>query len=151
MSLRDNINKDLTDALKTGRGFELEVLRGVNAALHNKVIEKRGQGEDEELSGEEVLEILKREVKKRKEAIELYKQGNRPELAEKEQREVDVIQKYLPEQLGQEAIEKAVDEVLAEVDKKDFGTVMRAVMAKLKGQVDGKEVAEAVKSRIGLT
>ncbi len=127
----------------------MEVLRGVNAALKNKSIEKRGKGESEELSDEEVLEILNREVKKRKEAAGLYNKGGRPELAEKENKELAILQQYLPEQLSVEEVERKIDEILAGVEKKDFSLVMREVMAQLKGQADGKVVAEIIKRKIG--
>ena len=93
--MKDRINDDIKAAMRSGDSFVLEVLRGLKAAFHNKSIEKRGKGEEEELSDEEMVEILNKELKKRKDAVELYLQGNREELAEKEKKEASIIEKYL--------------------------------------------------------
>jgi len=147
--LKDQIKEDLIIAMKGGDDFSVVVLRGVNAALHNKSIEKRGKGEDEELSDDEVLDVLNKEVKKRKEAVVLYKEGGREELADKEQKELVLLQKYLPEQMSREEVEKKIEEILAGLETKDFGAAMKAVMAELKGKADGKEVAEIIKEKLG--
>ena len=148
MSLKEKINTDLISALKRGLVFDLQVLRGVNAAIKNKEIEDRGRGLDGDLSDDDVLEILKKEAKKRKEAMELYHQGGREELVEKEGKELEVIGRYLPEAMSREDIEVVVDEVLASSADKSFGAIMKAVMVKLKGQADGKEVAAVIKEKI---
>lgn len=148
MSLRNKISDDLKLAFKEGRGLEVQVLRMVSAALQNKEIEKKGGGGEKELSDEEVLEILRRELKKRQEAAGLYRQGNRLELAEAEEKEAEVIIKYLPKQMSDEDVEKKVDEILSGLEEKNFGDVMKAVMAELKGKVDGKKLAEIIKAKL---
>ncbi|MFH1759365.1 MAG: GatB/YqeY domain-containing protein [Patescibacteria group bacterium] len=152
--LKEKINENLMVAMKSGDAFAVEVLRGLNAVLHNKEIEKRSKEGEDELTDEEVVEVLSREVKKRKEAVELYKQGNRPELAEKEEKEMVIIQKYLPEQMSEEEVEKVVNEQIkilrsAQNDgESSFGNVMKAVMAELKGKADGKVVSEIIKEKL---
>lgn len=148
MALIEQINDDLKEALKAGDSFTVEVLRGVNAVFKNKSIEKRGKGLEEELKEEEVLEILGREVKKRKEAIDLYLQGGRSELAEKENKEIELIQKYLPKQLSREEVEKVVEEVINRAESKDFAVVMKEAMGELKGKADGKIVSEVVREKL---
>jgi len=147
--MRDKINNDLKSALKEGKDLEVQVLRMLMASLQNRMIEKRGKGESEELSNEEVVEILQRELKKRREAADLYRQGNRAELAEVEEKEAVIIQKYLPEQMSEEEIGAKVDEILRSAqDDLSFGEVIKQVMAELKGKADGKKVAEIIKKRL---
>lgn len=148
MSLQQNIGGDIKTALKTGDSETLGVLRMLSAALGNKSIEKRGKGLSEELTEEEVLEILNKEAKKRREATELYKKGGRLDLAEKEEKEIVVIQKYLPAQLGREEIEKKIDEILTKTGAKDFGSAMRVVMQELRGKADAKLISEIIKQKL---
>lgn len=134
--------------MKAGNTFELGVLRMVSAALHNKEIEKKGKGLEPALSDDEVIEVLSREAKKRKEAIEAYIKGNRDDLAQKETKELEIIKKYLPEQLGEEEIEKIVKAAIEKTgakEVKDFGKVMAEAMKELKGKADASVVSEIVK------
>lgn len=151
LSLHQKITDDLKMAMKAERVFELGVLRMLSAALHNKEIEKKGKGLETDLSDDEVIEILTREAKKRKEAAELYIKGNRNDLSEKETKELEFIKKYLPEQLGNEEIEKIVKAAIASTgakEVKDFGRVMAEAMKNLKGKVDASYVSEIIKSRL---
>jgi len=103
------------------------------------------------LSDEELLEILGREAKKRKEAMEIYTKGGRPELAEKEARELKVLEEYLPAQLDAAAIESIVDETIGAMKPqgvKDFGRVMGEVMKKLKGVADPALVTKLIKDKL---
>lgn len=109
-------------------------MRFLSAAIHNREIEKRTKTGQAELSGEEVLEVLAREAKKRKEAAELYEKGNRPELAKKEIAELQIIKKYLPEEMSGAEIEKAVEAAVAKLQPagaKDLGRVMGEAMKRL--------------------
>lgn len=143
--LTNKINEDLTPALKSGDSFTVGVLRFLNASLHNKAIEKRGKGQPEELTDDEVIDVLQKEVKKRQDAVALYKQGNRPELAEKEEKEITVIQKYLPAQMSREQVETEVTRILSGSNPNNLGEAMKAVMAELKGKADGKVISEIIK------
>lgn len=148
MSIVKQINNDLIISLKAGDSLSVEVLRSVNAVLKNFQIEKRGKGQSEELSEDDVLMILKKEVKKRKEAIELYRQGGRDDLADKEQKEILVLQKYLPEEMIREAVEAKVNDVLERSDSREFGVIMKEVIKELGGRADGKVVAEILKGKL---
>ena len=149
MNLKEQISKDIKSALKAGDSFTAGVLRMVVAALQNKSIEKRGKGEEEELTQEEILEILAREAKKRKEAIELYKQGDRQELADNEEKELAIIEKYLPQQMSKEEVVEIVLAIIEKNKPENFGEAMKLVMAELKGKADGKMVAEVIKDQLG--
>jgi len=144
--LIETINNDLKDALKNRDMQALSVLRMIVSALNNEAIalKKKGQG----LSQEEEIRVLKREVRKRKDSIEQYKKGGRGELAEKEEKELKILQKYLPEEMSQEEIKKIVEEVISEMGEvlpSQFGKVMGQVMAKVKGKADGAVVSKVVK------
>ena len=149
MNLKEQISEDIKSALKAGDSFTAGVLRMVVAALQNKSIEKRGKGEEEELTQEEILEILAREAKKRKEAIELYKQGDRQELADNEEKELAIIEKYLPQQMSKEEVVEIVLAIIEKNKPENFGEAMKLVMAELKGKADGKMVAEVIKDQLG--
>ena len=148
MALIEQIQKQMTEAMKAKETLRLSVLRGLKTALKNKEIEKmRALNENEEI---QVLQTL---VKQRKESIEQFTKGGRPELAEQEQAELKIIETYLPAAVGREEIERAVSEAIAEVQAgspKDMGRVMKAVMAKFTGKVvDGKLVNEMVRAKLG--
>ncbi|WP_456443026.1 GatB/YqeY domain-containing protein [Caldithrix abyssi] len=147
MNLENKILQDLKEAMKSGDRFKVETLRGLIAQIKDEKIKLRPK----EIEEKDVLTVLNRAVKRRKEAIELYKQGDRPELAEKEQKELEIIQQYLPEQLSTDEIIKFIEQAIAEVQAasiKDMGKVMGAVMKKVQGKADGKEVQQLVRERL---
>jgi uncharacterized protein len=135
------ILNDLKQAMLNKEPQKVSVLRMVVASLKNKQIELK-----KELSDQEVTEVLKKEAKKRQDSVEIYRKAEREELALKEEKEIKVIKGYLPQEMGREEIVKVVLRLKTEgkIDK-DFGAAMRLVMAELKGQADGKTVAEVVK------
>jgi len=146
MGLEQKLVDDMKSAMKSGDKMVLGTIRMLRAQLKNASIAK---GKD--LSDEDVIEILSREAKKRKESLELYKKGGRADLVEKEEKELAIITSYLPEQLSQDEIEKIVDEIIAETgveSLRDMGKVMGAVMQKVKGRADGKIVQEIVKKKL---
>lgn len=146
MSKFSDLNEDIKAALKSGEKLKVLVLRMLKAAIHNETITKKQTEVDEEL----FLSVLKREVKKRREAIVSYKQGGRDDLVDKEQQELDILEVYLPPQLTDTAIEKVIGSVLRKLpdSEKNFGNVMKNVMSELAGQADGKLVGELVKKHI---
>ena len=146
MALTEKINSKLKGAIKNGEALKVSTLRMVLSALHNREIEKRSKSQ-EPLTEDEVLDVLKKEVKKRKESIEIYGQAGRDDLKDKEIVELKIVQSYLPPELSDEAIEEIVQKVVASGEK-DFGKVMKAVMAEVKGQADSRKVSEIVKSKI---
>ena len=151
--LHQKITEDLKTAMKAGKEFEVGVLRFLLSSLHNKEIEKKSKGLEPTLSDEEIIEILSREAKKRKEAIEMYTEGGRNDLVEKEEKELEIIKQYLPEQLSEEEIEKIVVATIEKIGVKDIkalGRVMGEVMKELKGKADASLVSEIVKKRLSL-
>lgn len=146
--LAERLSSDLKDALKAGDGFKTGVLRLLVSAIKNKEIE-RGSKSGESLADEDVIQILATEAKKRREASELFAQGGRADLAEQEQRELEVIQIYLPKLLSAEEAEKNIKKIIDASRDKQFGPVMKAVMAELKGKADAKAVTEIVKKLLG--
>jgi len=149
--LYQKIKEDLNEALKSGDTLRISVLRMVLSSLHNKEIEKKGKNQNPELTEEEIIEVLKREVKKRKEAIETYLKGNRNDLADKEKKELEIIIAYLPKQLSEEEIKKIVQEAIQKLgaqSEKDFGKVMGFLMKELKGKADAGLVSQIVKESL---
>ena len=148
MDLSEKINTDLKIAMKSGDSVRLNTVR----AIRSKIIELSKRGTGSVLTQEDELTILLGEVKKRKEAIEMYQKGGRTDLVDQEQRELEIINEYLPKQLsGEEAMEivKKIMSDVGAVSAKDFGKVMSLAMKELKGKFDGKVVQEIVKQQLG--
>ena len=141
-TLTEKIRADLTESMKAKDSARTSTLRMLQSALKYEQIEK-----GRELSDEEAISIIQRGVKQRQDSIEQYTSGNRPELAEKERSELEMLKKYLPEQLSEEESEAIVRDAIAATgaeSKKDSGKVMKEVMAKHKGRIDGRKVQEIV-------
>ncbi len=147
MSLQERIEKDFVAALKAREDLRVSTLRLVKTALaHRRVALGRA------LEDAEVIHVLKSLIKQRREAIEHYERGGRRDLAEKEAREIEILEGYLPAPLSDAQIERIVEETIAELGARtlaDVGPVMKAVMAKLAGQlIEGKRVHEIVRARL---
>ena len=147
MKLKDKITADMTAAMKAKDAARTSTLRMVKAAITNR--EKEGGAA---ITDEEVLKLLRSQVKQRRDSVEQYQKGGRPELAQKEQAEIVIIEEYLPQAASQEEIDQAVAAALAETGAstvKDMGAVMKAAMARLAGKnADGKTVSAAVKVKL---
>lgn len=145
MTIQAKIEADLVQALKDKKEFDCSVLRMIKSALHNKEIEKKS-----ELKDEDVSEILRHEIKSRKDSVTDYEKGGRKDLADKEKKEIVLIEKYLPAMLGEEEIKKVVLETVKALNAgpKDFGKVMGQAMGKLKGKADGNTVSQIVKKAL---
>jgi uncharacterized protein len=147
MSLTEQIQKDMVVAMRAREELRLSTLRMVKTALKNKEIDKRAP-----LDEKEELQVFSTLIKQRKDSIEAFEKGNRPELAKKEAEEIAYIEAYMPKALGEEEIVAAVKATIAEMDSptmKDMGTVMKNTMAKFAGaRVDGKLVSDAVKKAL---
>ncbi len=148
MSVLEKINEDLKEALKTQEREKAGVLRFLLAQIQNLEIEKRKGGDKVILKDEDVLVVLKKEAKKRQEAINLFRQGGRNDLVEKEESELKFFKDYLPEPLKPEEIEAVVKEVMAKGEK-EFSLIMKEVMGRLKGQADGNKVSALIKEKLG--
>jgi hypothetical protein len=148
MTLNEQINNDLKAAMKAGEKIKLETLRLLRA--HMIELSKRGEGK--EITPEEELSVLLTAIKKRKEAIEIYEKAGRTELAQQERAELEVISSYLPKQLSADEATEIILRIIAQTGAtgiKDFGKVMPLVMKELKGKIDGKQVQEMVKAKLG--
>lgn len=146
--LKQTIQKDLFQAVKEGDEITRSTLRLLLAGILNKEKEKKYKTSKEELTDEEIIEIVFSEIKKRKEAIVEYERGGRKDLADKEKAELEVLQKYLPEQLSEQELKKIVKEAIEKVgakEIKDIGKVMAEIMPKVKGRADGSQVSKIVK------
>jgi uncharacterized protein YqeY len=149
MSLIEQIQKDITTAMKGRQEQRLSTLRMVKTALKNREIDKMAPLDDKE--GQQVLSTL---IKQRKESVEQFTKGGRQEMADKEAAEIGLIEAYMPKAAGEDEIAEGVKAVIAEMGSptvKDMGTVMKNVMARFSGagvRVDGKVVSEAVKREL---
>lgn len=145
--LQLKIEQALRESLKAKEVEKISALRFLLSKIKNAQIEKKA-----ELTEDEILSVISKEVKERDEAIEMYKKGGREDLVKKEEACKKILQEYLPAQASDEEIKKAIDEVLGEVaENPNFGQVMGKVMGKLKGRADGKRVASIVKHQISST
>jgi uncharacterized protein YqeY len=146
-SLKARLAEEIKDALRKGEKVRLGALRLLSASVKNREVELR-----REVTDEEFVEVAGREVKRRNEAVEAYEKAGREELAAKEREEREVLQTYLPEQLGEEEVRALIDEAIASTGAsgpKEMGKVMGYVMGKAKGRVDGGTVQALVRARLG--
>ena len=147
MTLTERVQKDMVDAMRHKEELRLSTLRMMKAALMNKRIDKRA-----DLDEKEELQVFGTMIKQRKDSIEQFTKGGRPELAQKEADEIVIIEAYMPKAIGEEEIVATVKAVIAEMGSptmKDMGTVMKNVMSKFGGaRVDGKVVSDAVKKEL---
>ncbi|MBN1495112.1 GatB/YqeY domain-containing protein [Candidatus Peregrinibacteria bacterium] len=144
MSLKDQIQKDMIGAMKAKEDIKLNALRMLKAEIMK--FEVAGS-EKKEAKDEDVIQLIGKQVKQRDDAATQYKAGNRPELAEKEEKEAEILKKYLPAQMSEEEVKKIVQETIKEVGatgKADLGKVMGAIMPKVKGKADGKLINKIV-------
>ncbi len=148
MLLRDQVNADISSAMKAKDAARLSALRMLKAAIMNKGVEK---GRD--LDDAEVLQVVSTLVKQRRDSIEQFSTAGRADLVDKETAEITVLQRYLPPAASAEEIDAAVVEAIAETgasSPKDMGKVMKAVMPRLAGKnADGRAVSEAVRRKLG--
>lgn len=149
MSLAERIQADLTAAMKARDADALATLRMVLAAIRNARV---AAGHVGEVTDDETIDLLTREAKKRTEAAEAYDHAGRPELAEKERRELEIVRRYLPEELGPQELAAIIDQAVAATGASspgDLGRVMSAVMPQVRGRADGRVVNAAVHERLG--
>jgi len=146
MSLKQRLLDDMKEALRAKDRIRLNTIRMVRGQIQNREIERGG-----ELSDDEVLQVLSKAEKARKEAIELYRRGNREDLATQEEAELAVIRSYMPEPLSEDDLRALVGKVVVEVGAegmRDMGKVMGAIMPKVRGRADGQIVNRLVRERL---
>ena len=150
MGLKIVIEDAARRALKNHEPETLTTLRMFLSSVKNREIEKRAKGGEPDLSEDEVTAVLRSEVKKRRDAIAEFQKGNRQDLADKEAREMAILEKYLPAEIGDEEIEKLLVPLVAQgATVKDFGRVMSAAMKAVSGRASGERVSAIVRKLIG--
>ena len=148
MSLQERLNQEIKAAMIAKDAEKLNTLRLLKSALGYAMIEKKA----DTLSDADVVAVVQREIKKRRDSVEQYEQGGRPELAEKEKREIVVLESFLPEPLSSDELDQLVRQTIQELgatSRKEMGPVIKAVQAKASGRADGKTVSAAVGRMLG--
>jgi uncharacterized protein YqeY len=146
MSIQAKLLDDMKAAMKSGDKIRLETIRGLRSQLKNREIEK-----GENLSPDDEIQVLTTESKRRKESIEQFKAGQRFDRAEEEQKELNIILEYLPQQLTDQEIASLVEETIAELSassSSDMGKVMGKIMPQVKGRADGKVIQRIVQQKL---
>jgi uncharacterized protein YqeY len=147
--MKDKLNEELKQSMLAKDELKTSVLRLLISAISYYEIQKGGAGYN--ATDEDVLTVIGKEVKQRRDSIEQYRNGGRPELADKEQKEIDILNTYLPEQMGEEEITKLVKEAVEQTgasSMQDMGKVMGALMPKVKGKADGNLVSAIVRKEL---
>lgn len=142
----EKLYKDMIEAMKSKDKDRLVVIRMVKAALKQEQIDHK-----KEINDDLLIDVVNKQIKMRKDSITEFEKGNRADLVEKTQKEIDVLMAYLPEQLSKEEVEKIINEIFEEVkpeSQKDMGKVMKEAQAKLKGKADMKEVSTIIREKL---
>lgn len=146
MNFLEKLNKDMTTTMKNKDSFRLTVLRSIKQGLQMEQIDKK-----RELTDEVLIDVVSRQVKQRNESKKEFTNANRLDLAEKEERELVILQEYLPKALSEEEVEAIIDQVFAKVNptsEKDMGLIMKEIMPLTKGKTDSKELSNKIKERL---
>ncbi|MCI8460611.1 MAG: GatB/YqeY domain-containing protein [Bacilli bacterium] len=142
----EQLEKDMIEAMKNKEKDRLTVIRMVKASMKQEQIDRK-----REINDELLIDIVNKQIKMRKDSITEFEKGNRQDLIDKTQAEIDILMKYLPEQLSEEEVLKVIDEIFAEVkpeSQKDMGRVMGLAQSKLKGKSDMKTVSTIIREKL---
>jgi len=142
----EKLDKDMIEAMKNKEKERLTVIRMVKASLKQEQIDHK-----KEINDDLLIDVVNKQIKMRKDSIQEFEKGNRTDLIEKTQAEIDILMNYLPEQLTEEEVKKVIDEIFAELNptsQKDMGKVMQQATSKLKGKADMKEVSTIIRERL---
>jgi uncharacterized protein YqeY len=146
MTLKEQLTADMKAAMKQKEQVRLATLRLVRTAIKNREVELK-----EELDDGEVLKVISTAIKQHKDSIEQFEKGGREELVQREQAELEILESYLPKQMSEEELKALIQEAINAVNAtsmKDMGTVMKYIMPKAQGRVDGKLINQLVKSQL---
>ena len=149
---RNEISESLKNAMKAKDELLVSTLRLINAKIKDADIEARPKGIVDGIDDSAILSLMQGMVKQRNESAKIFREGNRPELAEKEEAEIKIIETFLPAQLGAEEVSKIVGEIITKVGAtslKDMGKIMAELKANYAGQIDMSKVGDVVKSKLG--
>ncbi len=150
MSIQQQINDGIKEAMKAKDQVALLALRGLKSVLMLVEVDK-DLGPSGELATDDVLAIVRKQIKQRRDSVEAFRAGGRPELAEKEEAEIVVLQKFLPKELSADEIEQLVVQAIQELgatSKKEMGAVMKLATERAAGQADGKALSQVVNRRL---
>jgi len=145
--LKEKLNEDLKKYMKEKNTLALNTVRLVIAEIKNKEVEKNS-----EITDEEILQIIRKQIKMREDSIQQFRSANREDLAEKEAQEREILKNYLPEDLTDEELDKIIQETIKELNassKKDFGRVIKEVIQKVQGRADNKKISELISKKLG--
>jgi uncharacterized protein YqeY len=146
MALKERLDQDMKQAMRDKAQLKLDTIRMLKSAIKYREIELMKPLDDAGVNG-----VIATEIKRRRDSVEQYRAGNRQDLADKEQKEIEFLQAYLPQQLTEDEVRAKVDEAVKKVGAqgmKDMGAVMKALMPEVQGRADGKIVSELVKARL---
>jgi uncharacterized protein YqeY len=146
MSLEERLTDEMKQAMKSSDKLRLSTIRMIRAAVKNKEIELR-----KKLDDEEIQRVIQGMMRKGEESVEQFQSGGRADLVEKEKKEIEILKSFLPQPIGQEEILRIIDQSIEETQAsslKDLGKVMKSVMPKLGGKVDGRLINQLVKERL---
>lgn len=146
MTLLDTINNDMKNYMKEKDSFSLGVVRMVKGAIQLESISKK-----KELTDEEIISVISKQIKMRKDSIVEFEKGNRQDLVEQNKKEIEILNKYMPEQLSMEEINKIIDEaflLIKPTSSKEQGLIMKKITPKLKGRADMSLVSGIIKDRL---
>lgn len=148
MGLKEQLTEDLKTAMKAKDENRVGAIRLLKAAISNFELARgdpNHKDHDKPITEADLLGVVEKQIKQRRESIEMYQQGNRADLVAKEQAELAVLEAYMPRQLSRDEIKKEVEDIIAALGTKEFGKVMRQAATKLKGRADGKSINQVVK------
>ena len=146
MALEERLVEEMKHAMKANDKVRLSTIRMIRTAVKNREIDLRKKLEDDE-----IIRVIQGMVRKSEESVEQFQQGGRPDLVEKENKEIEILKSYLPQSLSEEEILKMIDQSIQETQAsslKDLGKVMKSVMPKVTGKADGKLINQLVKERL---
>lgn len=146
MNLNDRIMNDLKESMKNKDSFKLSVIRMVKGAIQLEKINKK-----RDLNDEEVIDVISKQIKLRKDSINEFAKAGRNDLVENTQKEVEILNEYMPEQLSSEEVNKIIDETFAKINptsSKDMGLIIKEVSPKVKGRTDMGEVSKIIKDKL---
>ncbi|MBT6691234.1 GatB/YqeY domain-containing protein [Candidatus Parcubacteria bacterium] len=144
MSLQQTIDENFKKALKNKEEIKVSVMRMLKAAIKNKCIEDKRDSLDDK----DVMAVIQKELKKRKDSIEAFEKADRQDLADKEKKELEILAEYTPEMMPKEEVAAIVDEVIAQDKEANFGQIMKQVMTKVQGKAEGQLVQSLVKEKL---
>ena len=153
MAIKEQLNEKIKESMKAGTSDRTNILRLAMNAINNRQVENRGKGVDGELSDEDVIDVLMKEVKRRNESAAVYAEAGRQELADAELAEVAIFKEFLPEELSAEELDAIVTAAIAKTEAKemkDMGKVMAEINPQIKGRADSKVVSDLIKGKMGI-